>query len=150
LNKIHAFVVLLFTSSGVELFRCQFHQCSTGGFYALRSQKRKRRQSSCQSFLCFWDLQEQKLLIERDKIDPRRQFHQQFMNRLYTKVLCTYFRYLQLVFEYFWWKKMCKKAVRKLLVKLTTDCFLNSILWRHLRLTLQNSSTHWMNSRITF
>ncbi len=42
----------------------QFHQSSTSSFYLRRSQKRKKRHSSCHYFLRFWDLHAQKLLIE--------------------------------------------------------------------------------------
>ncbi len=52
------------TSSSCDVSRCQFHQRSTSSFYACRSQKRKKRQSSCQSFLGFWNLRGQKLVIK--------------------------------------------------------------------------------------
>jgi len=38
------------TISGVNYTRCQFHQCSTSSFYALRSQKHKKRQMAWQYF----------------------------------------------------------------------------------------------------
>ncbi len=44
------------------LSKAQFQQCFTCSFYACRPQKRKK---TVKSFLRFWDLRSQKLLIER-------------------------------------------------------------------------------------
>ena len=43
----------------------QFHKRSTYSFYARRSQKRKKTQMTQLYFLRFWDLQDQKLYVER-------------------------------------------------------------------------------------
>ncbi len=46
-------------------FWAQFHRHFMSNFYLHRSRKRKKRQSSCQTFLRFQDLPAQKLLVKR-------------------------------------------------------------------------------------
>jgi len=58
--------------------RAQFHQRSTFSFYAHGAQKHKK-QSSHQSFLHFWDLRAQKLLVDQGSISTTF-FEQLFMH----------------------------------------------------------------------